>query len=463
MDKRKVFLWGIILAVILLGGSAVIMLCNFIFVKNVTYRYQGVEEVFYNPMMGFAPNANYIDAVGDNTLVYVDVTWRELEPEEGQYDFASIREENYLEEWRKQGKKVVFRFICDNPSDEEHMDIPDWLYEKTADGTFYDMAYGKGYSPDYENETLIACHKKAIEALGAEFGGDSFFCFIELGSIGHWGEWHVKYDEGIARIPGEEVCRAYILPYIEAFPNARFLMRRPFASVSEYGFGVYNDMTGEPESTKTWLSWIADGGVYDEAKEPLTLAACPSVWETAPVGGEFTSSLTMEELLREQAAQTAALLASSHMTFIGPKCPIANQEQLEYPIETDAVLKNLGYRYGVTEARLHYNFLRRTVNVEFFMQNTGTAPMYFDWAVCLYVLDESGEVQERVQTEVKLSELSQGNGIWEEASLSFDKENEKSGFKIAIGIENPESGEPEVFLNMDTEHAGKRYLLNGTQ
>ena len=66
----------------------------------------------------------------------------------------------------------MFRFVCDKPSDEAHRDIPDWLYEKTGgDGTAYDMDYGKGYSPNYDNETFIRAHERAIKALGERYGG----------------------------------------------------------------------------------------------------------------------------------------------------------------------------------------------------------------------------------------------------------------------------------------------------
>ena len=154
-------------------------------VENNMYRYDHTEEVLNNPMMGFSPDADDKEAVGENTLVYLDVTFRELEPQEGVYDFDTIIQDNNLAEWKEKGKKVVFRFLCDDPGDEEHMDIPDWLYEKTKDGTFYDMDYGKGYSPDYENKTFIKEHEKAIRALGDKFGQDNFFCYIEMGSLGH--------------------------------------------------------------------------------------------------------------------------------------------------------------------------------------------------------------------------------------------------------------------------------------
>ena len=46
------------------------------------------------------------------------------------------------------------------------MDIPEWLYEKIGhEGTWYDVEFGKGFAPDYNNEEMIRYHAKAVEAL----------------------------------------------------------------------------------------------------------------------------------------------------------------------------------------------------------------------------------------------------------------------------------------------------------
>lgn len=464
---KMLFIIGVL--VVLAAGSG-LLIYQRLLIKKASFSYGRTDTVFYNPMMGFAPNADYVEAVGKNTLVYVDVTWRELEPEEGQYDFAGINAENHLEDWRSQGKKVVFRFICDSPSQEEHMDIPDWLYEKTGDGTFYDMDYGKGYSPDFGNGTFISYHERAVRALGEEYGQDSFFCYIELGSVGHWGEWHVKYDAGIPRIPSADILEQYIKPYQEAFPHAKLLMRRPFAWVKDCGFGVYNDMAGAPEDTKEWLSWIERGAVYEEPQEPLTLPASPGIWKSAPVGGEFTSSISMEEMLTTELKRTLSLLEESHVTFLGPKCPIACGEELAFPEGTEAVRGMLGYRYGVNQAELCYDSLRHRVEVCMELTNYGAAPMYFDWPLCIYVLDEENRVISRYETDVRLSELSQGKSaavrvqmdLQGEAPAAAEKRHEQGTDMpvLAVGIENPETGEPEVYLDMDTAQAGMRYVLN---
>ena len=77
-------------------------------------------------------------------MLYMDITWAELEPEEGEYDWESIEKENQLSRWRKEGKHIVLRFVCDVPGKEKHMDIPKWLYEKTDHaGTWYDVEFGR--------------------------------------------------------------------------------------------------------------------------------------------------------------------------------------------------------------------------------------------------------------------------------------------------------------------------------
>ena len=443
------------------AAAAVILLlfCYHNNQKSGDRVFERTGEVLYNPMMGYAPDADYKEAVGDNTLVYVGVSWRELEPVEGQYDFARINEKNHLETWRKQGKNVVFRFYCDNPSEEKHMDIPDWLYEKTGDGTFYDTEYGKGYSPDYNNKVLIECHRRAIEALGKEYGQDHFFCFIELGSLGHWGEWHVNFDAGIARIPGEKVCMQYIEPYLDAFPNAKLLMRRPFEAVSNCQLGVYNDMTGAEEDTEEWLSWIKDGGVYEEAAKPLRLTAIPEIWNTSPVGGEFTSSITMKNMLVTHKIRTKKLLKKSHMTFIGPKCPIDCEEEQTYPKNTDDIRRLLGYCYGVSHANTQYDETKQCFYIELCLENYGVAPMYEHWPVCLYLLGDNDEVISRYETDIQLSELTGGESLQRKFSVLYENQKDGKLPRVCVGIENPETGEPEVNLDMRTAQYHLRYLL----
>ena len=41
----------------------------------------------------------------------MDITWAELEPKEGEYDWESIEKENQLTRWKTEGKHIVPVFL----------------------------------------------------------------------------------------------------------------------------------------------------------------------------------------------------------------------------------------------------------------------------------------------------------------------------------------------------------------
>lgn len=421
--------------------------------RNTTIEYRATEEVFANPLMGYAPPADSSSRYPDSSLVYVDITWRELEPEEGSYNWEQIAEENHLTQWQSQGKHIVLRFVCDIPSKESHMDIPDWLYERTGkDGIWYEISYGKGYAPNYNNQVLIRCHARAIAALGEYLGQSGFVRYVELGSLGHWGEWHVRDGSGLPGIPFEPVRIQYVQPYKDAFPNARLLMRRPFAEAPE-GCGVYNDMVGEPESTAEWLAWIREGGIYSQTGEQHGLKAMPEVWNMAPVGGEFTSSIDMDSMMNSNRNQTVELLKKSHMTFIGPKIPPTNDGRME--MRDEQLLYHVGYRYRVKSMQISRS--RGAVILSLLWRNDGVAPIYWPWKACLYLERLDGGM-ERKELDVNLMDLTQGKEMVTSITLS-DSNLDTVYRRIMVGIENPETGEPSVYLPMNAKRDGTRSVL----
>ena len=423
--------------------------------RKTIKQYKESQAAFGNPLMGYVPSAWYNEVSEDISLLYMDITWAELEPEEGVYNWASIDEENQISRWRKEGKHLVFRFVCDIPSDEEHMDIPEWLYEKSGKaGKWYDGEYGKGFAPDYNSPTIISCHKKAVRAIGEHFGQDGLISYVELGSLGHWGEWHVNYSEGIQRIPREAVRDKYILPWTEAFPDAMILMRRPFAAAEKYGFGLYNDMTGQPEATQSWFDWINNGGKYDQTGEKNVIVPMKDFWKTAPSGGEFTSSLSMEEMLDTNLSGTVEMIREAHTTFLGPKIPDEN-----YVDGYKEVLKNMGYRLWISMAELKNT--AKGSRLKLTWENSGVAPMYKEWPVYVYIEDESGKLVEKSRISIKISSLFPGEKATTLTALETERLNSllEKGYRLSVGIEDPMTELPCVRFAMETLYQeGKNYL-----
>ena len=341
-----------------------------------------------SPGMGLAPWADSEETMElDTTLVYVELKWSDWEPEEGVYDIDFVNEYYNLDFYRKDGRNVVFRFICDEPGEEEHLDIPDWLYQKIdGDGTWYDIDYGKGFSPNYSNLTFIEENGEAIAALGEYFGQDDFFIYVELGSLGHWGEWHVDYEHGIIPIPEFAIREEYLKPYVSAFSNATFLLRYPLIDAQKYGFGLYNDMTGDYDETAYWIEQMS-GGVWEQTGLDEQVNSV-DVWKEYPIGGEFASTYEDSHFMITDFDLTLEGIIDSHQSFIGPKI-IIDESENDYHTSMNKILKTIGYRYSVDSVSIDFNE-KETFTITCSMSNAGIAPIYQQYSIELSIVDEEG-------------------------------------------------------------------------
>lgn len=441
MLKSKVRGIGIIATVFFF--ILLVMLYNLHFFQDLSFTPS--NEAFVNPLMGWAPWATIEQSLQPHTLVYADLKWRDFEPREGVYDFDYFEMRNQLARWRAAGIRVVFRFVMDVPGREAHMDIPDWLYEQIeGQGDFYDVPYGKGFSPDYSHPILIEKHRQAISALGQRYGGDDFIAFIQLGSLGHWGEWHVRSDSTIRPLPEEAICDQYVQHYLTAFPNTHLLMRRPFNIAAREGLGLYNDMTADLKATQTWLEWITQGGDYSQTGELNALSPMPEGWQLAPIGGEQTGSMSDEEVYGQYLDQTIALLKASHTTFIGPGGPYNIPPSSSLQPGINRVLAAIGYRLAISKAHLpKWVWWGRHVSLRMDLSNTGIAPFYYEWPLAVIVLDEAGRQVEVIRLEADIRQALPGKPLHIRARLPID-ELPDGIFTIAAAILDPQSGQPAV-------------------
>lgn len=450
-------------------------------------RYRSSDAFFVNPLIGYMQNAEESEPYTETSLVYIDLTWRELEPERGKFNWDAIAEANHLSRWRAEGKHAVLRFVCDLPGEEAHRDIPDWLYAVTGDGMDYAIDYGRGYCPDYANAVFRKEHHRALREIGRYFSEKwgAFVAYVELGSLGHWGEWHVKYAEGLPYLPRTEIRKEYVDAYVAAFPNARLLSRRSFQEMPE-GTGIYNDVTGNVPETERLLRELSEGADFGSAQEEDAIRPLPDIWNSAPVGGEYTSSLSMENMLNRDFRSTLKLIEATHPSFLGPKIPdmrggTDDDEQLSATALRNArkIHGMLGYRYRVTEisisdaatddgalATLYKQLTDQMGDTQAYkcvrvtLRNDGLAPMYFDWPVKLYLVKE-GDRTPCSAYPVGGLQLTKIPGDSETSAevLIPAAQLEAENTQLYIGIEDPESGKPSVQLAMDVPTLDGMYLL----
>ena len=451
-------------------------------------QYRSSDAFFVNPLIGYMQNAEESEPYTETSLVFIDLTWRELEPERGQFNWDAVAEANHLSRWRAEGKHAVLRFVCDLPGKEAHRDIPDWLYAETGDGMDYDIDYGRGYCPNYANAVFREEHHRALREIGRYFSENwgAFVAYVEFGSLGHWGEWHVKYAEGLPYLPNAAIRREYVEDYVEAFPNARLLSRRSFQEMPA-GTGIYNDVTGNVPETERLLRELSEGADFGSAQEEGAIKPLSKIWNSAPVGGEYTSSLSMENMLNRDFRSTLKLIEASHPSFLGPKIPDmrgAAEDDDRKLSETALwnarkIQSMLGYRYRVAEISISdaatedgvwttmYKLLTGQMGsreeykcVRVTLRNDGLAPMYFDWPVKLYLVKDGDRTPCSAYPlgGLQLTKIP-GDSEASAEVLIPAAELEAENTQLYIGIEDPESGKPSVQLAMDVPMLDGMYLL----
>ena len=449
MDKS--IRWRIVTAVIIIiciiFAAVAIYLIPRLYNLSVEEDFTYDEKVSALPVTGYAPSAEE-EFAEQAELVFINMTWAEWEPEQGEYDISGLEKKYQLDRWRTAGKHAVLRFVCDRPGEENHMDIPEWLYERTGDGVFYDTEYGKGYCPDYSNEAFISAHQAAIQALGEYFNQDTFLSYVELGSLGHWGEWHTLYEEGLPAMPDIETCWQYANHYSDSFLNVRLLMRRNYIIAADGNMGLYNDMVGHAGDTQEWLDWQTDGGCYELPEGGLPYEPMDEVWNTAPVGGEFTSSIPMEQILTDDLEQTLSYIEQSHMTFLGPHTPL-EYEGLEKGAA--AVEDLLGYRYWISHISVDISYMEQTFEITLTWENSGMTPLYFDWPVMMYVYDRDGNQKYWESVDLYLPDLLSGSSVTTVNSFPFN-DMFREGYTIGIGILDSMTEQPAIELCMNKEY-----------
>ncbi|MBM7635770.1 DUF4832 domain-containing protein [Streptococcus saliviloxodontae] len=443
----------VLCVMLILGGLGLVLVSGYLnHKKEQTYTYS--TKVIGNPLMGYAPQATDEEVSKDVELLYVDVTWAELEPKEGQFQWEAIEKANQFDRWRSEGKHVVFRFILDYPTEEKHKDIPNWLYESLDHpGAWYSTSYGKGFSPNYADKKLQSYYKKAVQAMAQRWGDDGFIAYIELGGVGHWGEWHVNTAEGVPSLPRFAELENFVSPWLTAdFTGSQFLMRRPFTTAKKNGLGLYNDMAGSISDTKEWLKWIESGGSYNQTGESV-LVAMSDYWQSAPVGGELTSGISMKTLMSTRLSETRKWVRQSHTSFLGPKVAEKNSEGYYQ------LLSDLGYRLWISKAVLKGYGKQKTLSLTW--HNAGQAPFYKDWSVRLQVVDSSGKVLDSAPFSMDLRKIlpDQSQTITNELPKSFVTADGNLRGQLRLAIIDPMTDKPAVKLLMEGQESSREISL----
>jgi len=156
-------------------------------------------EVLVNPGMGFTTQS-FID--GDvpgypqSTIAYYRWYWDELEPEEGKFNWVMV--DSVLAKARKHGQRLATRIMPANGRPR----IPDWYRETGAKGWDFIAEINQltgqttlSWMPDHEDPLFEKYMGRMVKEFARRYDGHPDIDHIDIGSYGHWGEWHLSFVE----------------------------------------------------------------------------------------------------------------------------------------------------------------------------------------------------------------------------------------------------------------------------
>ena len=129
------------------------------------------------------------------TVVYLRIPWSYVEPEEGKFNWAVL--DTPAQRWIAKGKQVAFRISC--CESWMRWATPEWVAKAGAKGC--NFRPGKGvvpdgpfWEPDYDDPVFLEKLGRFLAAFAARVDGSPEVAFIDVGSLGVWGEGHTFHS-----------------------------------------------------------------------------------------------------------------------------------------------------------------------------------------------------------------------------------------------------------------------------
>ena len=458
------------------------------------------EEGYYYPTEDFASFSNpYKGWVGwareyekdrdgqiafDQSATYIAVRWSEFEPEKGKYDYEGISKKYGFDYWKQKGVRLNVRFVMDNPEvledgQTQRMDIPQWLYDELVaetekgnidnPGTFYnDMANlgGAGFSPNYNSELLLEYHDGVIKKLAEYFDDNSLTAFVQIGSLGHWAEFHT-WPEGSGVFPNPEMATKYMESYTKYFKNVKVGLRKPYPYAAKNNFGLFNDIFGVSQysGTYTYLDWINNGDtdIPYATNEDVANSKMPDFWKYNYSGGEFAEGDPKLHVDNAGIIGCLEQVRDTHVSWLGPCSPAGLSTDLLfsslYEANILALQKQMGYNFALEKiANVGNVTTGENANLTMVWNNEGVAPFYYEWPLEFSLIDGSGKVVDKQVVNGGITSWLPGR-TKVEVPVKFSNKVASGSYTLAVAILNKDTLEPGIRLAIAGGRDDLRYPL----
>lgn len=400
-------------------------------------------DALLNPGKGFvlrgASNQKYDDIVN---IGYKRFYWKDIEPEEGVYDWTDI--DRRIEDYAKRGKKFVFGVLCASSSVNNVYVTPKWVFD--AGAKYYPAKVSDKltqFIPVWTDPIFIEKINNFVKKLAERYDGNESIAYIDIRSYGNWGEQHLWGIKG-EDISSSDLRKSFIEPYRKYFKKTLL--------VNPWGKEIYDDT----------YKWAIDNGIsirrdgimkHTDGKECFDYAygKLPTIFEYFD---------TYEELKKDGLWGEDKLInyieewKPSYIEFF-PEMYEDNPSFCKY------IANKIGYYFKFKEAK-YTNNIKTTENnsISLKFTNEGVAPLYEPCTVYIGLLDKKYNLVKKYKTDIDPHTWMPNEEVKEEISLKL-KGVETGSYIIALGLFYNESDEKPTYLLGNTGKTDDKWYVFG--
>lgn len=365
-------------------------------------------------------------------IAYIRVCWKDIEPEDGVYDFSLIDEA--LERAKAAGQHVMLRLMPHTTRPDQ--DIPDWLAARIPhpERPATERVKESPTHPEFFRRFADVSRK-----FGERYDGNPQIMAVDIAYTGSWGEGH---DTGFF---SDELVRPIVDAYTETFRHTPLI-----GQSSCYELVRYANLT---HPTGFRCDCLGNMNYHMLKAYPRHIYEIADVWKKAPVAFESCGTVAGWKDQGFDIDYTIEQSLKWHISTFNAKscsCPPEWQSSIEYWLE------HMGYRYAIR--LVDFPTLvdsGDTAAFNMWLENRGAAPLYNFIPFSVRLKGEN--VSYEFETDLDTTAWLPGDTM---EKFDIDLTGVLPGhYAIEAGLWNKDHTSPVVELAMDAPHEESAYRI----
>jgi hypothetical protein len=386
--------------------------------------------------------------------LYLRLCWSYLEPREGKFDWHYIDE--VAEKYVPEGYKISFRISCSETGrypgsvGEEAEGVqyatPSWVRKAGAKGILVETRGGNRiWVPRWDDPVFLAKLDQFHKAFAERYDGQPWVSYVDIGSIGDWGEGHTSSSTNIPATIDE--IKANINIFLKYYKKSQLVSTDDLLYFGKtkndreelYDFATSNGITLRDDSPM--VMWYIDNNIESwsirspEFFDPLYFRM-PIVFELQHYGsvkkdGNWlgkNGADTIEKYGYPGATIMRKAIETMHATYIGYH-GYAEEWLADNPDLTEELANLCGYWYFPVKASFPSAVKRGKNELSIVWLNKGVAPAYDDFNLVLRFESENPKNTFDVS-------INSGNKAWLPGLSKTEQYNIDIPSKAGKGIYN---------------------------